>query len=66
LVVVKETEEKFIKRLKEVALMTRPKVGVDFLVYTPTEFKRMQERMNYFVLDEVIGRGKVIYDRQNS
>ena len=33
--IVKNTQKRFMDRLKEVALLTQPKVGVDFLVYTP-------------------------------
>ena len=41
LVIVKSTTKRFIERLKEVALLTQPQVGVDFFVYTPEEFEEM-------------------------
>jgi predicted nucleotidyltransferase len=64
LVIIKNTAKPFLERLKEVALLCRPSVGVDFLVYTPTEFAQMQADRNPFILDEIIRKGKVLYERQ--
>lgn len=58
--IIKKTSARFLDRLKEVALLTRPKIGVDFLVYTPEEFKKMKEQENHFIKE--IEKGKVIYD----
>ena len=58
--IIKKTSAKFLDRLKEVALLTRPKVGVDFLVYTPEEFKKMKEQENLFIKE--IEKGEIIYD----
>ena len=66
LAIIKDTKLRFLDRLTEVALLCRAKVGVDFLVYTPEEFEQAQRRRNYFILDEIIERGKVLYEnRQN-
>ncbi|MBI5567564.1 MAG: nucleotidyltransferase domain-containing protein [Chloroflexi bacterium] len=64
LVVIKDTPRPFLQRLKEVALLCRPPVGVDFLVYTPVEFEQMIAARNPFVLEEIIRKGKVLYERQ--
>ncbi len=64
LVVIKETKVRFIKRMQEVGLMTSPKLGVDFIVYTPEEFENMIKDDNYFIKDEVLKKGKVLYDKQ--
>lgn len=62
LVIIKETDECFLDRTREVMQLLRPQVGVDILVYTPAEFARLsQERA--FVRDEIVGRGKVLYER---
>jgi len=63
LVVIKETKERFIDRSYKINLMTDPKVGMDFIVYTPAEFQRMMDDDNYFVIDEILKRGKVLYER---
>ena|SRR5688572_12636007 len=64
LVIIKNTSLPFMKRLKEVALLCMAPVGVNYLVYTPEEFDQMAEQNNHFILNEVIGRGKVVYERQ--
>jgi len=61
LVIVKDTSKPFLQRLTEVALLCRPRVGVDFLVYTPNELAQMVADKNPFILEEIIQRGKVLY-----
>jgi predicted nucleotidyltransferase len=61
-VVVKDTAKPFPQRLREVALLCRPPVGVDFLVYTPREFAKMIADKNPFLLEEVLRKGKVVYE----
>jgi predicted nucleotidyltransferase len=64
LVIVKETEARFLDRTRQVLLLLKPKVGVDVLVYTPEEFERLsQERA--FVRDEIFGKGTVLYERES-
>jgi predicted nucleotidyltransferase len=64
MVVVKETEARFLDRTREVLLLLKPRVGLDVLVYTPEEFERLsQERM--FVREEIVQKGKVIYERDS-
>jgi len=64
LVIVKETSQPFLQRLKEVALLCRARVGVVYLVYTPNEFAQMIAEKNPFILEEVLRRGQVLYERQ--
>jgi predicted nucleotidyltransferase len=62
LVIVKETKQRFLDRIKEVMRLLRPQVGVDILVYTPQEFEVLvQERA--FVRREIQEKGKVLYAR---
>ena len=61
LAIIKNTQKRFMDRLKEVALLTQPKVGVDFLVYTTKEFKEMK-RDSLFFQEEISRKGKVIYE----
>lgn len=63
LVVVKETNQRFLERTKEVLQLLQPKVGLDVLVYTPDEFQQLcQERA--FMRDEIVNKGKVLYERR--
>lgn len=66
LAIIKNTPLPFLQRLKEVALLCQARVGVDYLVYTPQEFDEMIAEGNFFVLDEIIAKGKVLYERQAS
>ena len=64
LVIIKETPLPFLQRLKEVALLCLAPVGVDYLVYTPEEFEQMMAENNPFIVKEIIGKGKILYERQ--
>ena len=63
LVVVKATQKRFVERLKEVALLIQPKVGIDFFVYTPEEFAEMISDPSSFQSKEMLEKGKVLYDK---
>jgi predicted nucleotidyltransferase len=62
LLIVKETEELFLDRIKEVVKIIKPKFPIDILVYTPDEFQRMLSEGNPF-LEHVLQQGKVIYEK---
>ena len=64
LVVIKDDPRPFLERSKALALLCRAHVGVDFLVYTPAEFTAMVAERNPFILAEVLGKGRVLYERQ--
>lgn len=67
LAIIKDTPKRFIDRLKEVALLCREvRVGVDYLVYTPDELKRMIANRHPFVVGEILNKGKFVYERQTS
>ena len=57
-VIIKKTNKRFMDRLKEVALLVSPEVGMDILVYTPDEFREMSQN-NIFVQEEIIKKGNV-------
>jgi len=63
LVIIKPTKKRFMERVREVALLTKPRVGVDFFVYTPEEFKEMTSEEGTFQREEMLKKGKVIYDK---
>ena|SRR3989338_129671 len=63
LVLLKRTDKPFLQRLKEIALLTRPRVGVDFFVYTPEEFSEMTAEPTTFQYSEMLRKGKVLYER---
>ncbi len=64
LVIIKETDLPFFSRLKQVALLCDVWVGTDYLVYTPKEFQEMIADNNLFIVNEIIGKGKVLYEHK--
>lgn len=64
LVVIKQTEKPFMERIDEVLRLVRPKVGLDVLVYTPAELDSLVDERQVFVLDEIIYKGAVAYERR--
>jgi len=60
LVVIKETERRFLDRIKDVIALVQPRVGMDIIIYTPQEFAQLiKERA--FVREEILAKGKVLY-----
>jgi len=62
LVIIKDTDKEFLDRLEEAVLIAKPEVGINLLVYTPEEFKEMIEEGNNFITEEVVAKGKVLYN----
>jgi predicted nucleotidyltransferase len=54
LVVIKETSLPFLQR----------PVSVNYFVYTPQEFEQMVAENHHFICNEVLAKGKVLYERQ--
>lgn len=64
LVIVKETNQRFLERTKEVLQLLQPQVGLDVLVYTPAEFAQLcQDRA--FMRDEILDKGRMLYERRD-
>jgi len=61
LMIVMDTDKPFLDRTKEIIQLLKPKVGADFLVYTPNELLEMSKRD--FFKREIVGKGRVIYER---
>ncbi len=62
LVVVKRTSLPFWKRVAEVRRLLKPRIATDVIVYTPEEVEQLANERP-FVRDEILGRGRVIYER---
>jgi predicted nucleotidyltransferase len=61
-VVVQKSRRAFWSRVLELRRELNPQTGLDLLVYTPEEFE-MLLRDRPFFRDEIIGRGRVVYER---
>ncbi len=65
IVVIKETEERFLDRLKTVYELVQPTFALDVVVYTPEEFAEMQRLGNPFI-EMVLREGIVVYEKPKS
>lgn len=59
LVIIKETDRRFLDRIRDVIELVQPQVGMDIIVYTPQEFAQLSEDCA-FVRDEIQARGRVL------
>lgn len=64
LVIIKSTTKRFIDRLHDIHLLVKPKVGVNFIVYTPQEVQKMIKEDRYFLVKEILAKGRVLYEEQ--
>ena len=62
LVVIKNTEEDFFERIRQVIKILNLPRSIDVLVYTPDEFREMLDRGNAFA-EMIIEEGVTIYER---
>ena len=60
LVVIKQTRERFVRRLMRMAEIVRSSLGTEILVYTPKEWQDALREENYFI-KEIAKNGKVVY-----
>ena len=61
LFVVKRTNVRFVERVCEVLDLVRSTVGLNVLVYTPEELVAAEREGNFFVKDEILKKGRVLF-----
>ena len=64
LVIVQNTEKRFMDRLDEFYRLLVPSVGTDILVYTPAEWEELKETRGFG--RTVSAEGRVLYDAAKS
>ena len=62
ILVVMETDEDFLTRMKRVYQVLDSKVDMDVLVYTPEELKNIKRRG---FIKKILREGKTIYERES-
>jgi uncharacterized protein len=62
LLIIKNTEKKFFKRLFEVRQITDGEMPLDILVRTPSEVKKRLELGDFFY-EDIINKGKFLYEK---
>ncbi|QSQ09180.1 hypothetical protein H0A61_01539 [Koleobacter methoxysyntrophicus] len=60
LLIIKDTEKRFLDRIDEIIRIIDPKVAVDILVYTPNEIEELL-KVNSFI-KEILKEGRVIHE----
>lgn len=63
LVIVKDVNEHFWMRPLGLKRVLDSDLATDLFIYRPEEFDRMRGDGHYFVTDEVLGKGKMLYER---
>ena len=63
LVIIKNTKEKFLKRMERVLDLCHGEIAVEPLIYTEAEFKKMINEGNKFS-ETVVDEDKAVYERK--
>lgn len=61
LAIVKPTRLRFVDRVREVVDLLQPRVGLNVLVYTPEELDHVSAAGHFFVRDEILKKGRVLF-----
>lgn len=63
LAVIKETPLNYFDRLFEFKKILRSKLATDVFIYRPHEFAGRIAEKNFFFVDEILEKGRVLYER---
>lgn len=63
LMIVKETDRPFLKRIDDVLELLHVDVAVEPLVYTPEELERLKREGRDFI-EAILREGRVVYERE--
>lgn len=63
LAIIKETTLNYFDRLFEIKKLLRSELATDVFIYRPQEFEARVKENHYFMMDEILGKGKVLYER---
>lgn len=65
LLVLKDTDEPYWQRQKTATLLYRGWIPTDIFVFTPQELERAVTENRFFVTEEILKKGKVIYEKNH-
>lgn len=63
LLVIEHTTAPFLKRIQSLRKLLHPRIATDIIAYTPEELAGLS-KSRPFVRDELLGKGKVLYERK--
>jgi uncharacterized protein len=64
MLIIKETALRPVERCIELTKLVEPKVGIDFFIYTPDEYKNLLSERYSFLIN-IVKKGKVVYEKRN-
>ncbi len=64
LLIIKESNQRFLDRLDEIYQAVRPRYGIDFFVYTTEEFEEM--RLTNLFLRRAVKEGRLLYEVESN
>ncbi len=64
LLVIAATQDRFYERLRKVALSLNSWTPTDIIVLTPDEFGTQVAEDRYFLIEEILKKGKTVYERR--
>ena len=64
LLVIKQTDDGYFDRLAKVRCLLDTWQPLDIFVLTPRELRKAVSENRYFVVEEVLKKGRVVYERQ--
>lgn len=63
LAIIKETKLNYFERLLEFKKLFHSKLATEVFIYHPQEFSDLVCKNHYFIVEEILGKGKIIYER---
>lgn len=63
LAIIKETPLNYFERLLELKRMINSRLATDVFIYRPEEFAARAAENHYFFVNEILDKGKTIYER---
>lgn len=66
LAIIKETRLDYFDRLQEFKKMLDVHLATDVFIYRPKEFADCVAENHYFMVDEILEKGKVLYERSGA
>jgi predicted nucleotidyltransferase len=64
LLIIKETDDGYFDRLGKVRRLLDTWQPLDIFVLTPRELEKAATENRYFVVEEILKKGRVVYERQ--
>jgi predicted nucleotidyltransferase len=65
LLIIKKTKERYWDRVKKVIYSFDSNIPTDIFVLTPKELAKAISENRFFIVDEILPKGKVLYEKKH-